>query len=189
MKLSVTVSAALVAGTLLVSTCSSAAWSQEKADAEKTAAIKQLLETMHAVENAQLGMDLMFKQQVTGFNAGVSQKIDSDTTLTAEQKTQKKEEITHSMDKMLNRLHELIDEKMGLPELVSVTYGKLYGNYFTTPEILEMAKCYASPVGQKSLKIQPKITQEALQEMNPVVFAKMKDINQQVEAEAKEGKL
>ena len=60
-----------------------------------------------------------------------------------------------------------------------------YAEEFTEPELLELAKFYQSPLGQKALDKQPKLTSRMMDFAVKKALANKEDLRKAIEAEAK----
>ena len=154
----------------------------------KAALIKELLEVSRATRNAQLGYDTVVQQQMRGLHVALNDRIDGDTSMNEEQKQEAKRVLLLHLNKRMAHTKELMQEKVDLSKLVADAYIKLYDKYFSTQEIKDMLAWYKSPTGQRMLDTLPNMTQEMMTLVNASLMPKLKEIDEQMMSEEKQGK-
>jgi hypothetical protein len=160
----------------------------ESERAAKVGLIKALLESSRATRNAQLGYDTVIDQQMRGLQIALSDRIDKDSKNSPEQKQEAKRLLSIRIGKRMARAKQLMQEKINMTQLVSDSYIKLYDKYFTTQEIKDMLTWYQSATGQKVLDVLPAMTEEMTRLVNASLMPKLKELDDQLMAEEKEGK-
>jgi uncharacterized protein len=150
---------------------------------EKLALIKELLVEARTTQNARMGFDLVFDQQMKGMTTGASARIDQNPMLTNAQREEAKKRISTTVAERSKRLKELFEQKMNMDQAVMEVYTPLYDRHFSTEEIQQLLAFYKSPAGKKSLDELPKMSLEAATLLNFKLMPVMREIVMQMEQE------
>ena len=156
-------------------------------DDQKAALIKKLLSTVQSTRNAKMGMNTVLEESARGFTVSLNDALTKDTTLTPEQKMEKRKAVLAFHDQLLARLKQLMLEKVDMDKLVNDVYLKVYDKHFTAEEIQDQLNFYQSPTGQKVITELPQLTHEALELMNVVFIPKLHEIDTEIMKEMKAG--
>jgi hypothetical protein len=153
--------------------------------AEKKAVITELLDISRVTKNAEIGFKSITDAQINGLNTMLSDRIDKDPKMTAEEKEKAKKTLIANMDKRMQRFRQLCEEKINIPQMTNEIYQTLYAKYFSVSELKDLVAFYKSPTGQRSLDVLPQLTMEAMQMIMSSMQPKIQEVGQQIEQEEK----
>ena len=131
---------------------------------------RELLTLMKVDASSQAMLDKFIKQ--------MSAQIESQLRTSGAEEDEIAQEMKH-----LDRLRELMHEKVDFRTLVTDTYIPLYAKYFTEQELQDLVVFYKSKSGQKSIEIIPAVTEEAMRSSAAYVEKIMPGILQQIAEE------
>jgi hypothetical protein len=147
-------------------------------DPAVTAAVRDLLDTMHYRDVLNGSLAQLKQTMPDMMRAMVAQRVETDSRLTPVQKQQAmaraEQQIPRAIDQMTRILSDpkLVDQLMA--EIVP-----LYAKNFTLPEIREIQAFYRSPTGQKVLVTLPKLMNDSMAISNKIIGPRMEQELQQ----------
>ncbi|MBQ5948971.1 DUF2059 domain-containing protein [Massilia sp. ST3] len=148
------------------------------ADAQTTAAAKNLLEVMDARKTMVASFAEMEKAMPSMMHAQAASMIQNDAGLNAAQKRDamaKVDKVLPGVAQALNQLFRdpgLVDEMMA--EMVP-----MYADNFTVAEIDQLTAFYATSVGRKMMTLMPKLSAESVALSQKIVLPRVGKLMQQ----------
>jgi uncharacterized protein len=148
--------------------------------AEQTAAAKELLKAMDFRKQ--------MRQMMSGMMQSMPQAMEQMTMQSAmklppEQQAAAMAAAREGMQNSMKRMTGLFDDDKMMGEIETVT-AKTYAKTFTTVELKDLTKFYASPTGKKLMDRQPALMQESMPELMGIMQPRMMKIINELTEEA-----
>jgi hypothetical protein len=150
---------------------------------DKRAEILQLLDAMRATKEAEMGFNLMMNAEISSLSDAIRESIDKQPGKTTAEKDEEKKAVIAKLDEYMDHFKAHVLEEVDFKKVVRDTFVNLYDKYYSTEEIDSLLAFYRSPVGQKTLDVAPKLTQEAIQNINGSMKDGMQRAQQKLQAE------
>ena len=167
-------------------------FAQAPVDAEKAAAIKELMVAMNYKE--------MMSQMTAAMSNSMPQMMDqmmdgilkSDPKATAEKKAEVRKLMQGAQTNAMKEMFAMYNDPQVVQEMEDIM-SRAYAKHFTTAEIRDTTAFYSSPTGKKTLVAMPAVMRDMMPEMmnviGPRVTALMqkmaKDVSEQVKTAAR----
>jgi hypothetical protein len=159
---------ALTACSFLLLSCplTQAQSSSAPQDPDKRALIDDLLVTKRSTQSAEFGFNLMMDQEIKSFSSALRDRLDAPSANTPPKTEEQKKTIIAALDTELERYRALLLQEVDFKKIINDVFATLYDKYYTTDEIKEQLAFYKSKLGQKTLDVTPKLTEEAVTLIN-----------------------
>ncbi len=146
---------------VVISLAASAASAQDKALTSKELAIRELVSILINKEDLEKMSSMMMTFQREESDRMIAEMIDTDSQLTAEEKTEVKMAVAEVSGRLFDRVNEFFAKEIDLGKTMTELSIPLDDKHFTEAELREMIAFFRSPVGQKNIKIGPTLMMEA----------------------------
>ena len=124
--------------------------------------LKELFELTGIKTNYNELNNVIVNQMQAGFFQAVEQNINANS-YNEEQRKQIGELLKNRFSKMVENYKEFIEESMPYEKVESEIYLPLYKETYTESEVDELLTFYKSPIGQKTIEVGQKISQQAVE--------------------------
>ncbi|MDP9291454.1 MAG: DUF2059 domain-containing protein, partial [Verrucomicrobiota bacterium] len=132
-----------------------------KVTPELRAAIKELLTVTHAKEGLRNAYQLVAQSLPTQMAQAFTAAIQQNPGLTDENKKQVRERLSKSFEASVKEAMAVLQDPKLIDDAIENIY-PIYASYFTLDEIKQLTAFYNSPVGAKSMKVMPQVSNESM---------------------------
>jgi uncharacterized protein len=156
---------------------------QQNISPEKSDLIKELLDLTDAKAGAVLSFNAVVDQQLKTLpdlvwsTVSGSQELKS---LTPQQQEKVKKVVTSNSQRILEHVRKVFLERIDFGKITDEVYYPLFDKYFTEDELKEINAFYRTPIGNKTIKMFPKIFGEAVAKANDLISPKVSAIVNEV---------
>jgi hypothetical protein len=147
-------------------------------DQRTVAAVKDMLESMKYRDTMKALMTELTAQLPQMLQQSVEQELDRQNLSDAQRK-----EVMALIQQKMPELVETVRQSLEDPKLIEEILDRmpaLYARYFTTAEIVELARFYKTPLGAKTMQVLPQLTAESMQIGQQVVAPRVQALQQRV---------
>lgn len=150
---------------------------------EKQALIKEYFEATGGRESTDKMLDAVFTNVENTVPTLVTARIEQDKNLTVTQKAEVLKGLTERTLNLTRKIRDGLRQELDFNKLVEdITY-PLLDKYFTENELKELITFYKSPVGQKTISVQPQLYIDAVNKMNAALIPAMQKVMTRVTEE------
>lgn len=177
--LAVTLACAACSGVATAAAPAAAPAASAAVDQRTLASVKKMLDAMQVratLVNSFSEMEKMMPQMI---RAQAKATIDADTKMDATGKQQALAQVERMLPEVSAAMNRMFQDPALIDEMIA-EMAPLYARHFTTAEIDELARFYATPLGRKMMSVMPQLTAESMMLSQQLVGPRATRVMQEV---------
>ncbi len=148
--------------------------------------ILELVEVMNQQTSMEQVVDAVVQEMDRIMDASFEDLVNSSDAFTPEEKERMLGERRVVSELVAAKFRERFLREVDFPKLQQQLFLTLYDKYFTEEEIVAIAAFYRTPAGQKTLRVLPELTAEAMRQSQELLGPQLVRIGDEVVREALE---
>ncbi len=143
--------------------------------------IQEFLELTGGIEAMQQATQVMLAQFQQEF-----QILQNDFPGSEELSSEERQQIQVSINRDMNRMNQLLMERIDFNEIIEQVYYPLYDKYYSEEDLRVLIEFYKTPTGQKTVQVMPQLLQESMQRTSQIIQPQVMSIIQEIMDEERE---
>jgi hypothetical protein len=141
-------------------------------DADRAAAVKEMLVAMHYRDSMQQTMDQVLKSMPAIMLQQATASINKNKNLTDAQKSDALAKATREIPQAAAAMAATFSDPALMDE-IAAEFVPLYARHFTAAEIRQLAAFYKTPIGMKMISVMPQVAGEMMQISQKVMLPRI----------------